>query len=269
MASAAILTFWLWQSKSVTQLFGIPVVYVFVALVMTTLAGKTVGAISLMLLSFGLFFAFKITRLRFLLVGLALAGALYGPLRISQVISQSDVMVFATRIFDEERSRSLGFRLSNEDDLAAKALERPLFGWGGWGRNRVVYEGEDSGRRSIPDGMWIIAFSRHGAIGLASITLIFLMPILILARDGQVYEWVTRRGSPRAALTVLLTFYWIDSILNAFANPILIAATGALTGYRKPRNLSDAGRGMRKRRASTTFSQDALSSTRGEATDGV
>ena len=49
--------------------------------------------------------------------------------------------------------------------LAAKAMRRPVFGWGGWGRSRVHDEwGTDL---SITDGLWIIQFGQLGQVQLS------------------------------------------------------------------------------------------------------
>ena len=38
--------------------------------------------------------------------------------------------------FAPDRASSLQFRLDNEDELLARAMEQPLFGWGGWASTR-------------------------------------------------------------------------------------------------------------------------------------
>ena len=41
---------------------------------------------------------------------------------------------------DRDRAESFDFRLDNDNLLIGKAMKRPLFGWGGGGRSRIVYE---------------------------------------------------------------------------------------------------------------------------------
>ncbi len=45
-------------------------------------------------------------------------------------------MQFAGRL-DAERAQSVQTRLENEDELVRKAMERKVFGWGGFGRAEI------------------------------------------------------------------------------------------------------------------------------------
>ena len=65
--------------------------------------------------------------------------------------------------------------LENDDMLIAKAMQKPLFGWGGWSRNRVF---EESGRdMAVTDGFWILELGSNGCVGLISMTLAMLLPV--------------------------------------------------------------------------------------------
>jgi hypothetical protein len=55
----------------------------------------------------------------------------------------------------EERAASLKFRLDNEDALLAHANEKPIAGWGSWGRNSL-WDPESGRMTSITDGIWLI-----------------------------------------------------------------------------------------------------------------
>ncbi|NJK88058.1 MAG: hypothetical protein HC923_00800 [Myxococcales bacterium] len=63
-----------------------------------------------------------------------------------------------------ERADSLGFRFDNEDILLERAAEKPIFGWGGFGRGRV-YDPMTGRDLSVTDGAWIIRLTTTGAIG--------------------------------------------------------------------------------------------------------
>jgi hypothetical protein len=71
------------------------------------------------------------------------------------------------RYSSEERAGSLAFRIKNENMLVQKALQQPLFGWGGWKRSFICAKttGETV---SVPDGLWIIAFGQNGLFGLTA-----------------------------------------------------------------------------------------------------
>ena len=68
--------------------------------------------------------------------GLAMIAVLFPLLRGADLVPVDAMLAQAERV-DPERARSLAFRFDNEAQLLAHANERPLFGWGGWGRNRL------------------------------------------------------------------------------------------------------------------------------------
>ena len=72
-------------------------------------------------------------RLAIVLVTLAL---LYPTIR-SFDLFPTKALVDVARSVSDERARSLQYRFDNEDILLAHAFERPIFGWGRYGRNRV------------------------------------------------------------------------------------------------------------------------------------
>lgn len=53
----------------------------------------------------------------------------------------------------EVRARSLNYRLHNEDISLERALEKPVTGWGRWGRNQVYNERGEM--ISTQEGVWI------------------------------------------------------------------------------------------------------------------
>ena len=76
------------------------------------------------------------------------------------------------------RTRSI-FQFENDDMLIAKAMQKPIFGWGGWGRNRVY---DESGRDiAVTDGFWILVFGSNGYVGLMSMTLAMLLPVALVS----------------------------------------------------------------------------------------
>jgi hypothetical protein len=75
-----------------------------------------------------------------------------------------------------DRAESLQFRFDNEDILVIKGVERPFFGWGGFGRERV-YEAETGKDFVVQDGHWISLFGTHGTIGFVCYFLLLLLPV--------------------------------------------------------------------------------------------
>ena len=166
------------------------------------------------------------TRPRFQLLAAAIIGAIvltYPVLRGSDLAPVDAVFTLAENV-SEERASSFRVRLDNEEILLDRAMERPLFGWGGHGRSRVVNEyGRDI---TISDGYWVIAigvggWSRYlGEFGLLA------APLLLLA-------WRARRleaGPETAVLAIIMAASLIDLIPNATLTPVTWLVAGALWG---------------------------------------
>lgn len=133
----------------------------------------------------------------------------------------------AIATISEERAHSLQFRLDNDKQLVDKALIKPVFGWAGWGRNRVYDEnGKDL---TITDSMFLITFGTLGLIGLVSSMVMFLGPVFTyLAALPRSFS--TQDASPWVSLpmAVILILHSIDNLFNAFPNPIYPMLAGGL-----------------------------------------
>jgi hypothetical protein len=142
---------------------------------------------------------------------LALLACAYPLLRIAAFFPEEGVLqVFD--YFSSERADSLAFRFRNEHQLLERAQERPWFGWGTWGRNRIFDQnGID---RSVTDGYWIMVLGTSGAVGYVGAFGMVLAPIMLASRR-------LRRFAPdhdRYVVTgaaVLLAFTLIDWLPNA------------------------------------------------------
>ena len=140
-----------------------------------------------------------------------------------------DWVVAQAEAVSEERAASLQFRLDNEDALLARASERPLFGWGSWGRNLIhdPYSGE---LVSTTDGRWIIVIGTLGWCGYIVEFGLLALPLLMLARPS-----ITRHGATLSpcsgTIGLLLAFNIIDMLPNATLIPFTWLIAGALLGY--------------------------------------
>lgn len=136
-----------------------------------------------------------------------------------------------TGSFSSDRQGSLGVRLINEDQLLQRAAEKPIFGWGSWGRNRI-YSPEDGKDLSTTDGAWIITLGMWGWLGYLG-----MFGLLCLGCGRLLWRGKTRESISfiSAALGILLTLNLLDSIPNASVRPITWLLAGAcLTGGRLP-----------------------------------
>lgn len=134
-----------------------------------------------------------------------------------------------TEKFSADRASSLQFRFDNENILVEKALERPLFGWGGWGRSRV-YDEETGEDLSTTDGFWIITLGTRGYFGLFSVTLAMILPTLLFLLKCPARKWGKPEFAPTAVLCIIPLLFMIDSLLNAMVNQAYIIFAGGTCG---------------------------------------
>jgi len=164
-------------------------------------------------------------RIAVLMVIIALS---YPSLSIIKVFPHESITQLATDVMGEKRAQSLKFRFDNEHVLLSHARERLLFGWGGWGRNRVYSEvtGRDI---TVTDGRWIITFGQFGLFGF--IAEFGLMAIAVF-RANKAARLVKRKSEQTllAAHALLVGIVMIDQLLNASLAPWLWLLTGILLG---------------------------------------
>lgn len=165
------------------------------------------------------------TRLRTQVVVAAVVAASvlsYPMLRGAGLVPTDAILSGFSRI-SPDRADSLGVRITNENRLLAHANEKPLTGWGGWGRNRVY---DDRGRDiSITDGAWIITLGTYGWLGyIAQFGLLALPTILIALRRREVVTTAT------AGLMLIMCVNLVDLLPNATSTPLTWLIGGAIAG---------------------------------------
>ncbi|CAN5832741.1 hypothetical protein BH23PLA1_BH23PLA1_10090 [soil metagenome] len=231
MTAACLMGYALWAGGTIKRLWGLPFGALLLGLLLVTVLCKSTGALLLLAVGLAVLWVVRRTGSSLPVWVLILVSPLYMAVRTPGLWSGETLVELTQTYINEERAQSLEFRLINEDMLAVKALQRPVFGWSGWGRNRVYDEhGRDI---SITDGLWIIALGVNGLVGLGALTMTFLLPPALLLRF-PVRSWSTSGLAPAAALAVLLGLYLIDNLSNAMVNPIYMLAAGGLVGLACP-----------------------------------
>lgn len=164
-------------------------------------------------------------RLQLLLAGAICLFVLLYPVLRGAGISPLQYVVDFLQPISPERAGSLDFRLENEARVLERASEKPLFGWGGWGRWMVVPEGF----RSTPplDGFWVITIGSAGWVGFLGLFGLLTAPVIAHLRKRRI-----RTVAPiTAGLAVVLAAKVFDLIPNAFASPLIWLIGGALAGH--------------------------------------
>lgn len=163
-------------------------------------------------------------------VGVGIFSLLYPVFRIQGWVPTDTILRFVNDL-SPERAASLKFRFDNEVILLERGLERPLFGWGGWGRNFPV-DPTDGRTAAIADGAWVISMGSRGAIGFIAQYLLLVSPLLVVWRARKrLLKGGDQAGALMiACLAVLLAVNMVELIPNATLTPITWLIAGALLG---------------------------------------
>jgi tetratricopeptide (TPR) repeat protein len=248
MTAASLAGWWLWRCGAIKQIGQIRFGSVLLPILMVnTVLCRSTGALLLLAAGMMILYLSVRWRTRLLLASLLLMGPLYASVRITNVWSGQQVVDLAASMIDADRAQSLGYRFMCENLLTKRALEQPVFGWGGWARSAVYFDGAERKKHVPTDGLWIIALGTKGFFGLALFYLIIALPAALFVWRSPVESWTDPRIAPGLLAAVLLGLYVVDCLLNGFANIIYMSLAGGLAGF-EPRQL----RAMAARRGVAT-----------------
>jgi hypothetical protein len=187
---------------------------------------KSTGAIVYLIAMLPLLIRRRAKRMIQVSVILAAIVFLYPVLRFTGVFPVQGILDASTSLFNADRSGSMAFRFKNEDLMLARARERPLFGWGSYGRNFTY---DENGNMSIPDGYWILILGMLGVAGYTAGFALLLVPIVIARRRlKSIPDEQDRRLVAGAAL--ILAILSVDLIPNGLWGLYEYMLAGALTG---------------------------------------
>jgi hypothetical protein len=163
---------------------------------------------------------------------LALAVISYPMLRVFDWISLDWFLEQAQRV-GADRAQSLEFRFVNESALLARAQERPLLGWGTWGRNLIFdpFSGRDL---SVIDGEWILQLGSFGILGYLISFGLLLWPVWAVARLARRRDLAPSLQQALATFSLMLAFLGLDLIPNSISHGIPFWMAGALTATTAP-----------------------------------
>ena len=226
MAMATLATFCAAKSKSIPKILGFNTYWFFFGFFVFVLLCKKWSGLGLLTLGIASLLFVENLRTRLSLFALVALPILYMTCFSSGVwraegISEQIAAVSA------RRAESFQFRIDNDVRLIDKAMQRPWFGWGGWGRNRIYdEEGKDI---SITDSAFGIYLGVYGLLGLIAVTALYSIPYLVFIL----------RYSPRSILShpvvlatpfaIALALHLNDNLFNSFPNVMYAMFAGGIT----------------------------------------
>lgn len=230
MGAASVIGVALWLAGGTRKLWGMPVAPLVVVLLVTGVLCKSFGATILVLVGVLALLAMRSLRTSLPMALLLFLPSTYVLVRTAGDWSGAEATELVGEI-DSERAHSLAFRLEAEERLRLKAAEKPLLGWGGWGRS-FVRRSDDPLQQDtvITDSLWILVFGKYGAVGLIALLACFGVPVLALWRRCPPRRWAIPGAVLPWALALVLTLYAIDCLVNAMENPVYLLIAGALSG---------------------------------------
>jgi hypothetical protein len=226
MAMTSLVGVWLWRSKTLRQVWDMPMYLLVPTMLVTAYLCKSKGALLLLVIGLGALYATKAMRMKAVMVLVLLSPLAYMYVRSTGIITGERLIHVAQDLFGEERAKSLAFRLDNENLLAKKAMEQPWFGWGGWDRSAVT---NDEGRNCTTDSLFIITLGKAGWVGLFGLYAMLVTPMFLVLADWKVEQWTHPMLAPVVVLGMITALYMFDHLMNGMVNPIFMLAVGAVT----------------------------------------
>lgn len=205
---------------------------------MLLLLCKSMGAIVLAAVFAAIVAFLRAKRIAIICAAACIMIMLYPAVRSTGLVPTATISEL-TGSFSTDRAGSFGVRLINEDMLLRRSSEKPLFGWGAWGRNRI-YSSEDGRDVSVTDGAWVIILGTSGWVGyLATFGLLCVGCIGLLSRRG--YKNLSYTS---ATLCILLVMNLLDSIPNSSIKPITWLLAGAVLSIGRTKKYESARNGV-------------------------
>jgi len=222
-----VILFWYWRSKSIKNMFKIPVLILFCISFATLFMSKSKGALFLGILGLLFWFVYKSNNIDKIFTLSIIVVFVYIFLRIQSKISVNDLIEIMSRFFDQERLASLNFRLRSEE-LIAKSMgfTQVLFGWHRWGH--AVGKDPYTGRSVVVDSLWIVLYGTRGLFGVVSLFLLLFSGPIMIVKNLKKKKIVCIES---VILSVIVILFVYDCLTNAMVNIIYFLCTGALVSY--------------------------------------
>jgi len=224
MLGCAVALFRHSKGKSKLWYGGVSAYFAVIMILCKSVASIAYASVLLpMVLFMGRLWQFRLAAL------LALLAVTYPIMKGLEWIPEQQIIEKITEL-DEDRSGSLKFRFDNERVLLDRALLKPVFGWGSWGRNHIL-DPITGALLTVTDGRWIITIGVFGWVGYLAEFLLFSWPLFVLFARSFVLTKETYTSPYLGALALILGFNLFDLLPNATITPLTWMLCGALLGY--------------------------------------
>lgn len=162
-------------------------------------------------------------------VSIAVLFMSYPILSSMKLFPHQTIVNYANSI-SPERAESLEYRFEHEEKLLAHANKKSLFGWGGWGRNRVVDDLTEA-NTSTTDGKWIITLGVSGWFGYITEFLLIIVPLWMAFKIRSKAKHISKNESVYlASHALIVSLILLNQMPNASLNPFYWLIIGSLLG---------------------------------------
>lgn len=152
------------------------------------------------------------------------------PILSSMKLFPHQTIVNYAHMISPERAESLEYRFNHEEKLLAHANKKSMFGWGGWGRNRVVDDLTEA-NTSTTDGKWIITLWVSGWFGYISEFLFIVVPLWMAYKIRSKTKHISKNESIYlASHALIVSLILLNQMPNASLNPFYWLIIGSLLG---------------------------------------
>ena len=148
------------------------------SLFITAILCRSTGATVLLFGGMSLLWICQRTKTNWAMWCVLLLAPIYYGVRIPNLWSGDSIVALVNTTLGGDRQVHSGYRLHFENLFIAKALQRPVFGWDGWGRNLAA---DEKGYNPGIDSLWVITFGCNGYVGLSLMNTAMLLPVLLFS----------------------------------------------------------------------------------------
>jgi hypothetical protein len=227
MAAASLIGLWLWRCGTLRHVWGVPISWAVIFLLVTTILCKSTGGLILLCMGGLTLLACRQWKTAIPLLILIAVPPVYMTVRATGLFEGQVLVQIIKETINDERADSLDYRLTAENLLSKRAAEQPLLGWGGWKRSGAY---DDAGDPAVTDGLWIITYGKRGIVGIVALWGAFLIGPLLLKKRYPAGTWDHPAVAPAVVAAVVVTIHMIDCLPNGMPDSIFYFLGGGLAG---------------------------------------